>query len=102
MDIDDQSCGKKHPSHQDNIDNEKIFHSNHSKEEEKVPDPKNIPNKKHPKRKKSLAQSRSSSDHDEGRIRPRNPMSKVKEKQVQSELPVRKELNKYKHIKKDL
>ena len=52
MDIDDQSnSGKKQPSHQDNIDNEKIFHSNNSKEEEKVPDPKNIPNKKMLKRK---------------------------------------------------
>ena len=48
------------------------------------------------------ASSKSSSDHDGGRIRPRNPMSKAKDKQVQSELPVRKELNKYKHMKKDL
>jgi hypothetical protein len=46
--------------------------------------------------------SRSSSSHDGGKIRPRNPMSKAKDKQVQSELPVRKELNKYKHMKKDL
>ena len=52
MDIDDQSnSGKKpsvhpSPSQIDNIDNEKIFHSKNSKEEEKVPVPKNVPNKK--------------------------------------------------------
>ena len=85
MDIDDQSHSKKCPSHHENSDHEKIFHSKESKEEEKVPDPKNTPNKKHLKKKQhglKHKNSISSSEHDGGRIRPRNSMSKVKDKQA--------------------